>query len=343
MPHKKAFTPFRHRGRFYNHADEKHSSVFLPSMVMLFEWYWNLIKRGGCDSSSWYSPHEPIDRAKNLLLTWIGHSTFLIQVGGINIITDPVFGDLPFFPRQIKPGIELAKVPPIDYVLISHNHRDHMDSAALTYFKEHPTCAFMVPLGDKAWFERRGISRVREYTWWEREKFMHDDTQIELSFLPALHWSQRGLRDFNTSLWGSWMISVGDHTIYFAGDTAYAGHFTAISKEFPSITHALMPIGPCEPRKWMKDSHINAEESGQAFLDLNAQKFFPMHWGTFSFGTDHHEAPYERIISWWKTQQLSVEKQLYVLKVGQRFEEPAQNTMIITPSSEQVVEQTPRE
>ncbi len=304
--------------------------MILPSLIMLLDWYWNLLKHGGCDSSTWYNPVEPIDRTKNLLLTWIGHSTYLIQVEGINIITDPIFGSLPFFSRQIKPGIELQRIPPLDYVLISHNHPDHMDAAALTFFKNHP-CTFLVPQGDKEWFEKRGFTRVREYTWWDREIFTHGDTKIEFSFLPALHWSQRGLRDFNKSLWGSWMISIGGHSVYFAGDTAYSKHFAAIAQEFPQITHALMPIGPCEPRKWMKASHINAEEAGQGFLDLNAQKFFPMHWGTFSFGTDFHEAPYERIISWWKDQQLSLEKQLVVLKVGQRFEEQP----LITLSAEQ--------
>jgi L-ascorbate metabolism protein UlaG (beta-lactamase superfamily) len=321
MSHKKEFQPYRYQGRFFNHAGEKHRSKLLPSIIMLFEWYWQLIKRGGCDSKAWFHPLKPIERTKNLLITWIGHSTFLIQVEGINIITDPIFGNLPFFKRQIQPGIELKKMPPIDFVLISHNHLDHMDAGSLTFFKSNPECTFLVPLGDKAWFEKRGFPRVREYTWWERETFSRGESILEFSFLPALHWSQRGLRDFNTSLWGSWMMSVGGHSIYFAGDTAYSGHFAAIAQEFPRITHALLPIGPCEPRKWLQETHINAEEAGQAFLDLKAEKLFPMHWGTFSFGTDFHEAPFERVVSWWRRQTLSLEKQLIVLKIGQRFEE----------------------
>ena len=308
---------------------------------MLFEWYWNTIKRGSCDSHFWYDPVETVERTKDLAITWIGHSTFLIQVEGINIVTDPVFGHLPFFRRQVKPGIPIKKVPSLDYVIISHNHLDHMDSAALSLFKQHPECTFLVPLGDKAWFERRGFTRVKEYTWWERETFVHGDSEIEFSFLPAHHWSQRGLRDFNKSLWGSWMMSVGGHTIYFGGDTAYSGHFAAIGREFPSISHALMPIGPCEPRKWMKDSHISAEESGQAFIDLGAKKFFPMHWGTFSFGIDHHEAPYDRISTWWHKQKLAIDKELIVLKFGQRFEEvkhEAVEPLLVQPQQEKSVE-----
>lgn len=338
MPHKKQFQPYRHNGRFYNNSDEKKQSTFLPSFIMLFEWYWNTIKRGSVDSAFWFEPTEPLEKSEELLITWIGHSTFLVQVAGINILTDPVFGHLPFFRRQIKPGIPLKKIPSIDYVIISHNHRDHMDSAALSVFKDYPECTFLVPIGDKVWFERRGFKKVREYTWWERKVFSHNSQEIEFSFLPAHHWSQRGFGDFNRSLWGSWMIRVKDYSIYFGGDTAYSGHFMAIGKEFDAISHAIMPIGPCEPKKWMSASHISAEQAGQAFLDMNAQKFIPMHWGTFSFGTDYHEAPYERILSWWESQKLSEDKELHVLKIGGRFEEKAQDlTEVIPPQAQEAI------
>jgi len=318
MSHKKLFQPYIRNGRFYNHDQERYRSIFLPSMVMLVEWYWNMIRKGTPDTSQWFMSIEPVSRSKHLAITWIGHATFLIQVGGINIITDPVFGDLPFFRRQLHAGIPLEKIPDIDYVIISHNHRDHMDHAALTFFKHHPETTFLVPLGDKAWFERRGFTRVREYSWWDQDTFVHNETAIEFSFLPAHHWSQRSLLDFNKSLWGSWAIKVGDDVIYFAGDTAYGAHFSAIGKEV-KITHALLPIGPCEPQKWMQESHMNAEEAGQAFLDLGAQTFIPMHWGTFNFGTDHHVAPYERIVSWWQKQKFT-DRVFKVLKAGERLE-----------------------
>ncbi len=331
MSHKKLFQPYRYNGRFFNHPDEKHHSTYLPSLMVFFEWFWTIGKRGSVDISFWYEPLDPQERSEELSMTWIGHSTFLIQVAGVNILTDPIFGHLPFFRRQIKAGIALQKVPPIDYVIISHNHRDHMDAPTLSYFKDHPECTFLVPLGDKEWFIKRGFKKVREYTWWEQDIF----GDIEFTFLPAHHWSQRGFGDFNTSLWGSWMIRVKEHAIYFAGDTAYGGHFSAIAKEFPSITHTLMPIGPCEPRKWMETSHISAEEAGQAFLDLKATKFIPMHWGTFSFGTDHHEAPYERILSWWHKQKVAESKELVVLKVGQRYTKETEAQSLIIPSESQ--------
>lgn len=335
MPHKKLFQPYRHNGRFFNHPDEKHHSSYLPSLMVFLEWFWTIGKRGSVDTTFWYEPIAPLEKSDDLTMTWIGHSTFLIQVNGVNILTDPVFGHLPFFRRQIKPGIPIQKIPNIDYVLISHNHRDHMDSAALSYFKDHPECTFLVPLGDKEWFTRRGFKKVKEYTWWERDLLKG----VEFTFLPSLHWSQRGFRDFNASLWGSWMISSKDQTVYFGGDTAYGGHFSAIAKEFPTITHALMPIGPCEPRKWMSASHMSAEEAGQAFLDLNAHKFIPMHWGTFSFGTDHHEAPYERILSWWHKQKVAEDKELVVLKAGQRYTKESVPEALVAPAEKQPTKQ----
>jgi L-ascorbate metabolism protein UlaG (beta-lactamase superfamily) len=330
MPHKNQFRPHCYKGRFYNQPDERNRSTVFPSLIMIFEWYWNTLRKGGVDTSSWYAPELPLCQSEELAITWIGHSTFLIQASGINILTDPLFGSLPFFQRQLKPGIELAQIPSIDFVLISHNHRDHMDEAALTFLKEHPRCTFLVPLGDGEWFRKRGFKQVREYTWWEQDRI----NALEITFLPAQHWSQRGLLDYNTSLWGSWMLKIGGNTIYFAGDTAYHLHFSAIAKEFPSITHAIMPIGPCEPRKWMHKTHMNAEESVQAFIDLQAHYFVPMHWGTFNFGTDQYQEPYERLLSAWNKEKFPFER-LITLRVGQRTVQPSRpSSDLLIPTKE---------
>lgn len=319
------FTPHRHKGRYYNHAREHPYPFILHTISMLYEVYWRSIPGKSHKTSLIHAPTSLISRSFDPLITWIGHSTFLIQINGINIITDPVFGHLgPFFKRLIGPGIQLEALPEIDYVLISHNHRDHMDSTALHYFKKHPRTHFLVPQGDKKWFTKRGFERTHEYGWWEQELFTHNNSSVLFSFLPAHHWSARGLFDFNRSLWGSWMISSNDHHIYFAGDTAYADHFKAIRKEFPAISCALMPIGPCEPRPWMSHSHVSAEEAGQAFLDLEAGYFIPMHWGTYPFGTDSHHLPFERLLAWWHKQQSSLQQKLIALNLGERFALPVE-------------------
>lgn len=339
MSHKKV--PHRHKNRFYNTIHERRQHVIMPSISMLIECYWNTRKRDYIDKDHWVVQSDATialpQRSDQCFLTWIGHSTFLIQVQGITIITDPIFGHLPIFKRLLPPGMTPEQLPAIDYVLLSHNHRDHMDEAALTFFKKYDHIKFLVPMGDKAWFEHRGFRNVSEHTWWDQTNATRG-FPLTFTFLPAHHWSQRGVFDYNKSLWGSWMITIGNKNIYFAGDTAYSSHFSAIAQEFSAISLALMPIGPCEPRRWMSYAHVSAEEAGQAFLDLRAHHFVAMHWGTFSFGTDPHAAPAERIKSWWLTQGIQ-EKKLSILKVGERIEvlQP-QEQPIIVPAVENISE-----
>ena len=125
------------------------------------------------------------------------------------------------------------------------------------------------------------------------------------------------------------MISIDDHHIYFGGDTAYSDHFSSIAKEFNNISCALLPIGPCEPRKWMRHAHMSAEEAGQAFLDLQAETLVPMHWGTFRFGVDQFETPHDRLCTWWQNQSSCTTKQLMSLKIGER--KPLEKQLIQKP------------
>lgn len=316
--------PIMRKGRFYNHQTEQKTGVLLPSLAMLIKSCFSRNKSKD-QSSAWIEKSVIVARSIEPLITWIGHATFLIQIGGINILTDPVFGKLgPLFPRISHPGITLAQLPHIDFVLISHNHRDHMEASTLNWLKKkYPNCGFLVPQGDKQWFRKRNFERVMESMWWDKHRFTasYDGlTRIEFTFLPAYHWSQRGFFDYNKSLWGSWMITCQNTSIYFAGDTAYSQHFSNIAQEFPVINIALMPIGPCEPRVWMKHSHMSAEDSGQAFLDLKAHTFIPMHWGTYYFGVDFFSLPLDRLYVWWKEQQaLASHQKLHPLKIGQAF------------------------
>jgi len=253
-------------------------------------------------------------------ITWIGHATFLIQIADKNILTDPIFGNSTFlFPRIHKPGIDIHKLPKIDYIIISHNHVDHMcKNSLLKLIELNPQVKIMVPIGDKKWFETRNFKSAFEFTWWQEYVTNKD---LKFTFLPAQHWSQRFIFDGNKSLWGSWMIEHNNFKIYFAGDTAYAGHFKSIGQEFNNIDVALLPVGPCEPREKMCFSHTSSEEAGQAFLDLNAKNFIPMHWGTFHFGTDFFDTPIVRLRSWWNSNVgLSNDKILNIVKFGQRLE-----------------------
>lgn len=322
--------PYFANGRYYNYQGEKRPPVLIPSIKMLLQTQFERINRSGTktDYNNWFEPVNAVARSQELVITWIGHATFLIQIDGINILTDPVFGNLsPLYPRIIPAGIDLLNLPPIDFVLLSHNHRDHMDSVTLNILKKHQNITFLVPKGDKAWFSNRGFTNVIESTWWDRHNFYN----FEFTFLPAYHWSQRGLFDYNKSLWGSWMITINksgsravltSQNIYFAGDTAIWDHFKSISEAFKQIDVALMPIGPCEPRSVMSKSHLSAEEAVEAFITLNARHFIPMHWGTYFFGLDKFLLPYERLIASWNklesTTQNLQDKYLNIFKIGQR-------------------------
>lgn len=324
--------PFRKNGRFYFTESHKPDSFLFGTLPTFIHALLGRAKHmRDANVEPWVDVPNLIVASTAPHITWLGHSTFLIQMGGINILTDPIFGSPSFlFPRVLPLGIPLASLPPIDAVVLSHNHPDHMDAPSLRHIiKTFPHAKILVPEGDKAWFERRGYNNAIEHSWWEDVQLAMpnvDVAPVRFTFLPAAHWSQRGVFDRNKSLWGSWMIEWQGHCIYFAGDTAYAHHFANIGHHFPAIDVALMPVGPCEPHEWMAHTHVSAEQAGQAFLDLKARQFIPMHWGTFIFGYDHFEMPIERIKNWWqKNNDLVLDKELLLCKVGQRLE--------VTPNS----------
>ena len=258
-------------------------------------------------------------------ITWLGHSTFLIQMAGKNILTDPIFGSLSFvFRRLIRSVVKMEDLPPIDYVVISHNHFDHMDRQALCRLKElFPQMRVLVPFGDKEWFERHLFTHVSEHMWWDEifdKQSVGNGSTLKFTFLPANHWSQRTLFDKNRSLWGSWMIQVDDYKIYFAGDTSWGFHFEQIGQEFKQIDVALLPIAPGEPKSLMQSSHINAQDAIKAFIKLKAKTLIPMHWGTFHLGFDEFHAPIDLLKkTWLQFNQELHNKDLRVLKFGEMF------------------------
>lgn len=325
--------PYIYKNRFYNYKDEHRRQVYLYTLYMLcaskFNRYINNIV---IDPRKWRKESNIPSKSKKLIITWIGHCTFLIQVNNINILTDPIFNSASFlFPRVIKPGIMLENIPKIDYVLLSHNHRDHMDASSLKYLYKKYKPLFLVAQGDAQWFKKRGMDSVFEYMWWEKyhhtfsnisnintKNITNIDSRLEFTFVPAYHWSQRGVFDFNKSLWGGWVVQTDKQTIFFAGDTGYSKHFKSIYQEFESIDYALLPIGPCEPHDHMIHSHLNAEQAGQAFLDLQAKHFIPMHWGTYYFGLDLLEAPVKRLMAWWQKQRFNRKyNKLSIPKIGE--------------------------
>jgi L-ascorbate metabolism protein UlaG (beta-lactamase superfamily) len=227
-----------------------------------------------------------------LSLTWIGHATVLVQAGGLSMLTDPHFGDDTggLFQRFAPPGVKLRDLPPIDLVVISHNHRDHLDEESVRALG--PEVQYVVPLGLARWFRARGLRKVTELDWWE-PTVVHgrNGGTATVYLVPAQHWSQRTGVDQNQTLWGGYVIDAGGRRFFFAGDTGYPAAFTEIGKRFPGIDFAMLPIGAYEPRWFMHPQHMAPEETARAFRDLGARELLPVHWATFHLSDEPMDEP----------------------------------------------------
>jgi len=327
--------PYKHNNRFYNNAQENITHrIFDMIKNFTLSAAMDLLglrsgKRyfGESSINDWIEKDIHLDATSIVpKITWLGHATFLIQVAGLNIITDPVFSDISFLmPRVATLPIDPKKLPKIDIVLISHNHRDHMDEESLLFLKQYQPKVF-VPVGNKQWFKQRGFVHVSQHDWWNEIAVPAEVGDIKFTFLPAVHWTSRGIFDVNKTLWGSWMITSHYGSIYFAGDTASGDHFKLIKEKFARIDVALMPIGPNEPRAKLAQAHISSEEAVDAFLDLGAQHFIPMHWGTFKSCLDTFRLPIDRLEKYWHANSVRLkDKQLHVVKFGETkvFSKPA--------------------
>lgn len=267
----------------------------------------------------WHKPSKPLTCPTEPLITWVGQATFLIQIDGLNIVTDPIFFDLSvFFPRIVPVGIEAKELPPIDVVLISHDHRDHMEKRSMKALAEHDPIV-LAPHGVGKRLSRWGVKRVREHRWGDKHVITTpSEKKLTFTFLPSAHWAGSNLFNMNKSGYGSWMVEHEDHTTYFAGDSSYNKHYVEIGQEFSKIETALLPIGPIEPRELVEHAHLDGKQALQAFIDMNARQFIPMHWGTFQFGIEHFDEPVKRLRTWWDNRQAELEeKRLSIIKFGQ--------------------------
>jgi L-ascorbate metabolism protein UlaG (beta-lactamase superfamily) len=244
---------------------------------------------------------RPPERVKGAQIraSFVNHATVLLQTAGLNILTDPVWSErvspVSFAgPKRVHPpGIRFNDLPPIDYVLISHNHYDHLDLATLArlYKKHHPL--FLVGL--KVSSNMRDAlpkAKIIELDWQQTHE-ISDNAAI--TFLPAQHWSARTLWDRNTTLWGAFAIRSPGGNIYFAGDSGYAEHFKAAGTQFGGFKLALLPIGAYAPRRFMKFAHMNPQEAVHAAADLRAEHSMGIHFGCFPLTLESIDAPEKEI------------------------------------------------
>jgi len=215
-------------------------------------------------------------------VTWIGHSSFLVQVGGLNILTDPQFSKRasPFQwigpVRYVDPALKLSNLPKIDFVVISHDHYDHLDFGTVKSLGNTPT--YVVPTGIGAWLKKKlSITNVIEKGWWESG----ESHGAKFTAVPVRHFSGRVPFYFNTTLWTGWVIEINKKKIFFAGDTGYTHHFKEIYDKFGAIDLAFIPIGAYHPRWFMEDVHVSPKEAVKVHEDIHSRQSIGMHWGTF--------------------------------------------------------------
>jgi L-ascorbate metabolism protein UlaG (beta-lactamase superfamily) len=239
-------------------------------------------------------------------ITWIGHSSFLIQIDGINLLTDPVLSDRIFRgvgPRRfIAPGLASTTLPGIDLICISHNHYDHLDLPTIRALGNKPQ--YLVPLGVETLLARQGIDHVHALSWWEHMEF----GPIRIHSVPAQHFSVRGLFDHNKTLWTGWLIEGTHHRIYFAGDTGFfEPQFREIKNRFRPIHVAILPIGASQPSWLMQPVHLNPFEAVEALKLLEAEVMVPCHWGTFKLSEEGLRDPLDDLCRAAELRNLSPE------------------------------------
>lgn len=279
------------------------------------------------DGGKWPTEEEPTETKhplasenETIRVTYVNHSTFLIQVDSLNILTDPVWAKRasPFSwagPKRMKaPGIKFEDLPRIHGVVISHNHYDHLDinTMRLIFGGHHPK--FFVPLGVKAYLDGESITNVTELDWWNETKL---SDSITIQAVPAQHSSGRGLLDKDETLWCGWVLKTSKGNIYFAGDTGYNDKtFVEIGERSGPMALSLIPIGAYLPRWFMAPVHTDPDEAVKVHLETKSAKSVAMHFGTFPLADEGPGASKRDFEAALKKYQVSEDK-FVILKEGE--------------------------
>jgi L-ascorbate metabolism protein UlaG (beta-lactamase superfamily) len=238
---------------------------------------------------------EPVERnAEGIRITFVNHSTFLIQVDGVNILTDPVWSErcspIPFVgPKRMRPpGIRFEDLPPIDVVILSHNHYDHLDVPTMKKLIKTHDPEIMTPLGVGAFIKQLGSDRTRDLDWWEEASL---PSNLSVVAVPAQHFSGRGTFDRDATLWCGYIIKSKSGNIYFAGDSGYGEFFKTIGERYGEMAISLIPIGAYLPQWFMSPIHISPQVAVQVHKDVNSKISLGMHFGTFPLADDGQGQP----------------------------------------------------
>ncbi|TAH13320.1 MAG: MBL fold metallo-hydrolase [Curvibacter sp.] len=240
-------------------------------------------------------------------VTWVGHSTALWQLGGLNILTDPHFTErsspVSFAgpKREVPLPMQLSALPRIDVVLISHNHYDHLDARTVRMLNEQPggPPLFIVPLGLDLWMKAESITNVHRMDWWETFRVKVATGEVTIHFVPVQHWSSRTPWDRNATLWGGFVaqaeVNKQPYSMFFSGDTGYSKDFADIGARFGGFDFSQIAVGCYLPRWFMQEQHVNEEDAVRIHLDVKSKLSMGVHWGTFRLCDDAIDAPIDEL------------------------------------------------
>lgn len=254
----------------------------------------------------------------NPSVTWIGHSTLLVQLAGVNILTDPHWGNRAsplswVGPRRLSPpGLDFDALPRIDVALISHDHYDHLDLGTVKRLAAAHDPLFLVPLKLKAWLAEQGITRAEELDWWGA----YEHRGLRFVCVPAQHFAQRAPWDLDTRLWASWAVLAPDRRFYFGGDSGYFGGFKEAGERLGPFDLAAIAIGAYLPASIMRFTHTTPEQAVQASEDLRSRVLLGIHWGTFDLAEELLGEPPVRMLAEARRRGIGPER-AWILRVGE--------------------------
>ncbi len=288
-------TPVDQKGRFVNTE-----FPFLPSTIDLLKWRFSANPQEEEKKNDGFrlevqNPDEFLSSEKDGIL-WLGHASILIRLEGKTVLLDPVFGDPSLIERYFELPSPLEKIRRVDYVLITHDHRDHLDEATIKAVAgKFPDAEFLLGLGAEDLLNEwtGDEKRIRTAGWYQQ--FALENTDLKITFIPVRHWSRRGLFDTNKRLWGGFIIQGGGKTIYHGGDAGYGVQYREMAQSFPEIDYFIVGIGSYAPRWFMKANHNDPDEALQAFLDSKAKLLVPMHYATFNMSDEPSGEPLRRL------------------------------------------------
>jgi len=284
-------TPVDKKGRFVNHE-----FPFLPKVSDMLKWQLGARpqkqeKEADTQRLEIKDPSEFLSSEADGIL-WFGHASFLIRLNGVNILLDPVFGEPSFITRLVSPASPLEKLRTVDYILVSHDHRDHCDETTIKQLAEKfPAAKILVGLRMDELLSDWTSSKNEIQTAGWYQQFILPTNKVKISFLPVRHWSRRGLFDTNERLWGGFVIEGAGKTVYFSGDSGYGSHYAELAELFPKIDYFIIGIGAYQPNWFMRANHNSPSEAFQGFLDSKADALIPMHFGRFDLSDEPPSEP----------------------------------------------------